>query len=72
MLLLGFLRSAAPFLAKGPIPVIAKKKKPKDDDEEEDDKEGSEVEDEAGSAQTIASRGSILVTLRNVEPYTSW
>ena len=43
-----------------------------DDDEEEDDKEGSEVEDEAESSQTIASRGSILVTLRNVEPYTSW
>ena len=49
-----------------------KKKKPKDDDEEEDDKDGSEVEDEAESSQTIASRGSILVTLRNVEPYTSW
>lgn len=71
VLILGFLRSAAPFLTKGPIPTVSKKKKPKGD-ESEDEKEESENEDEADVTKSVTTRGSILITLRNVQPYISW
>lgn len=81
MLLLGFLRSAAKFLKQGPVPSImgAGKKKRKDGEDDEEEEIQSEHEeldnddaDIATQAQTASTRGTILVTLRNVEPYTSW
>ncbi|PSS29684.1 hypothetical protein PHLCEN_2v2832 [Hermanssonia centrifuga] len=69
MLLLGFLRSAAHILSAGPAPVIhtqRKRKKTEDDDAPEvSEGEGEDLE----SAQT---RGTVLITLRNVPPYTLW
>ena len=71
MLLLNFLSSASKLLRQGPIPTVHKKrkrKKPEDDtsDEEEQD------EDEDMVMEGPTPRGTILVTLRNVVPYTQW
>jgi len=84
-LLLAFLRSIAPFLTQGPVPVfnIRKKKSADDDDDEEDDGKESVVqngieEDDDDRDITIpqyqksSSRGTVLITLRNVHPYTEW
>jgi 25S rRNA (uracil2634-N3)-methyltransferase len=72
VLLLGFLRSAPHVLVQGPMPVApAKRKHISDDDDEDDAPEAlTGSDDEAG--ETTASRGSVLITLRNVPPYTLW
>ncbi|KAM5536023.1 hypothetical protein V8D89_010281 [Ganoderma adspersum] len=70
MLILGFLRSVAPFLAAGPVPVIQKPRKKKGSDEEDsgdDDKTDALHNDASRKA-----RGTVLITLRNVVPYTLW
>ncbi|KAL1951203.1 hypothetical protein VTO73DRAFT_352 [Trametes versicolor] len=69
LLLLGFLRSAAPFLTKGPIPVVNKSRKRKRDPDD-DGPEEDEAEDTADTDRR--NRGTILITLRNVAPYTLW
>ncbi len=68
MLLLGFLRTAAPFLASGPIPVIQKPRKRKKGSDEED----SGDDEKADAVENDKARGTILITLRNVVPYTLW
>ena len=70
VLVLGFLRSAARYLVHGPTPQIQpsrKRKRPSSDDEGTDG-------DGDGDDQTIdgRARGTILITLRNVPPYTEW
>lgn len=68
ILILGFLRSAARYLVHGPIPQIQpsrKRKRPSSDDEGTDGDDDDQVID--GRA-----RGTILITLRNVPPYTEW
>lgn len=82
MLILGFLRSAAPFLRDGPIPTVVKRKKKTVGEESasEDEASRQEViisEDEdtipdSTHAQSSDGRGTILITLRNVHPYTEW
>lgn len=78
LLVLAFLRSAASVLATGPIPTIFKPRKRKgDEDEDESDDDNSaqqelEDEDEFMSNAVEKTRGSILITLRNVSPYTLW
>ncbi|OBZ79178.1 25S rRNA (uridine-N(3))-methyltransferase [Grifola frondosa] len=75
LLLLGFLRSASNFLAAGPIPSIMRPRKRKQDpDGDEDDVDASDAEAEPDSLHTsnVKARGTILVTLRNVPPYTLW
>ncbi|PBK76617.1 hypothetical protein ARMSODRAFT_876244 [Armillaria solidipes] len=69
VLIMNFLRAAASLLKIGPIPSVtgSKKKKRANDDEEED----VEETDEDKSTDTGA-RGTILITLRNVPPYTLW
>ncbi|KAI0050617.1 hypothetical protein FA95DRAFT_1676641 [Auriscalpium vulgare] len=69
VLILGFLRSAERFLAVGPVPQVhaRRRKKPSEDDDE--DREMSETEQDGGDTR---SRGTILITLRNVPPYTEW
>ncbi|TFY67975.1 hypothetical protein EVG20_g3739 [Dentipellis fragilis] len=71
VLILGFLRSAAGYLETGSVPDTApsRKKKRKVEDEDEDERK-SDVED--FSAENMATRGTILITLRNVVPYTQW
>ena len=74
LLLLGFLRSAALFLPVGPKPSVAPPRKKRDSDDEGDgdsdhvDSQGVDASD----TRDIPTRGSILVTLRNVPPYTHW
>ena len=72
-LILDFLRSAAHCLTLGQIPIIhsARRRKKRDDDDEpqEGDISGSDVE----TAPTTGTwRGTVLITLRNVPPYTAW
>lgn len=70
LLILGFLRSVSGFLVRGPPPALKsrrKKGKARDDDNDteiESDREGEP------SGQTGSSRGTIIITLRNVPPYT--
>ncbi|KIL71388.1 hypothetical protein M378DRAFT_215973 [Amanita muscaria Koide BX008] len=87
LLVLAFLRSVVGVLAKGPIPTIFKpKKKRKTEDEDEDEdgdidrKNDQGNEDESlpfslpytESEHREKTRGSVLITLRNVAPYTLW
>ncbi|KAJ7742197.1 hypothetical protein B0H14DRAFT_471394 [Mycena olivaceomarginata] len=78
LLILGFLRSAAGFLGSGPVPEIfspKKRKQPDDDDEGEEDENMSDDHtnlDDDNIVTAVAARGTILLTLRNVVPYTSW
>ncbi|KAJ3865289.1 hypothetical protein EV359DRAFT_72497 [Lentinula novae-zelandiae] len=70
-LILGFLHSAAKFLKQGPVPSVAGRKKQKASDEDED--EGEETDnDTSDSLESGSCRGTILITLRNVPPYTLW
>lgn len=65
-------------LKRGHIPslfTLRKKKKGDDDDSEDDEKEISiDRTDFEGSTvdESIATRGTVLITLRNVAPYTQW
>ncbi|TBU34404.1 hypothetical protein BD311DRAFT_682162 [Dichomitus squalens] len=72
VLLLGFLRSAAPFLASGPIPVVHKPRKQKRGSDDEDSGDDQENADTSNIDTARKARGTILVTLRNVVPYTLW
>jgi 25S rRNA (uracil2634-N3)-methyltransferase len=76
---LDFLRSAANVLKRGHVPTFStsrKKKKSDDDDDTEDEEKeittgGTGLEDSVDD-ESITTRGTILVTLRNVVPYTQW
>ncbi|KAH9929736.1 uncharacterized protein B0H18DRAFT_996018 [Fomitopsis serialis] len=71
VLILDFLRSAAPLLTSGPVPTIMRPRKRKaDPDEDEDD--APDHAEEADANNLTSPRGSILITLRNVPPYTHW
>lgn len=85
VLILGFLRSAAKVLSLGPVPSFTsskrKKKRSEDDDEEEDAALQVEVEENMADDgkyefivpdEVIQTRGTVLITLRNVAPYTLW
>jgi 25S rRNA (uracil2634-N3)-methyltransferase len=79
MLILGFLRSCAPFLAAGPIPPFTHTRRRQqipegydevmEDDADIEDSDGGLVQLENAST---GERGTVLVTLRNVAPYTQW
>lgn len=81
-LILDFLRSAPHCLVQGPIPLVHRKRRRKsqDDDEDEDDEDDvvmdnisdSDGEPSVQSATTTIGRGTVLITLRNVPPYTAW
>ncbi|PPQ69434.1 hypothetical protein CVT25_004825 [Psilocybe cyanescens] len=86
LLILGFLRSAANSLQVGPVPSFStpsKKKKNAEDDDDDNEVEPldtiAEEVDESGNViqffvplNNVTARGTILVTLRNVIPYTQW
>ena len=75
LLVLDFFRSAASLLATGPVPVVMKPRKRKPSPDEDEDEASVEAgHNTTGETHTPAasSRGSILVTLRNVPPYTLW
>ena len=74
-----FLRSAANVLKRGHIPSFSisrkKKKSDVDDDCEDEEKEiatgDTDLEDSVVE-ESIITRGTVLITLRNVVPYTQW
>ncbi|KAH9837335.1 uncharacterized protein C8Q71DRAFT_796689 [Rhodofomes roseus] len=72
ILIVCFLRSAAPFLATGPVPTIMQPRKRKADPDEEEDDAPENAEEGDASDLAVSPRGSILITLRNVPPYTQW
>ena len=78
MLILGFLRSAANVLKRGHVPSFStssKKKKPDYDDSEDEEKEittGDTNLEDSVVDESIANRGTVLITLRNVVPYSQW
>ncbi|KAG5721890.1 UPF0617 protein [Termitomyces sp. T112] len=85
VLILGFLRSAAKILSVGPVPSFTTPRKRKKNDDDDNDDE-CEAEDESMHAETeeeehfkfitpkeaVKTRGTVLITLRNVVPYTLW
>ncbi|KDQ63097.1 hypothetical protein JAAARDRAFT_119297 [Jaapia argillacea MUCL 33604] len=75
LIILDFLRSAAHILSSGPIPSFTpsrkNKGKQKSGDDSDDDHDDSENLVQSSDSQS-GTRGTILVTLRNVPPYTLW
>ncbi|KAJ3818869.1 hypothetical protein F5880DRAFT_1490666 [Lentinula raphanica] len=72
-LILGFLRSASRFLKLGPVPTVHRRKKTKTFREVEQDEETSDVDQIPIESEALeSSRGTVLITLRNVPPYTLW
>lgn len=71
VLLLDFLRSAAQMLTPGPMPAsyTAGKRKTNADSDDEDRRDPV---DEDSLPMDVQCRGTVLVTLRNVPPYTLW
>ncbi|KAI0931400.1 hypothetical protein AcW2_000296 [Taiwanofungus camphoratus] len=78
LLILGFLRSAASFLATGTIPSVmpSRKRQQGEDDDDGDDDAESATEGHSNmdgtSNGSVKTRGTVLITLRNVLPYTLW
>jgi len=76
LLVLGFLRSAADLLALGPMPSFTQSRKRKRNSDEDEDEETEEIvrsgQDEDIIRETVTARGTVLITLRNVSPYTLW
>ncbi|KAF5352843.1 hypothetical protein D9756_006104 [Leucocoprinus leucothites] len=74
ILILDFLRSASRFLNNGPVPSVHKhKKRIRTEEEEEEDVDINDADGSSTSANpSIATRGTILLTLRHVPPYTLW
>jgi 25S rRNA (uracil2634-N3)-methyltransferase len=74
MLILGFLRSVAGCLAEGTIPTSNLSRKLNRSADDDDDDNANEDEDiDASSPSTVqGARGTVVITLRNVPPYTNW
>lgn len=75
VLILGFLRSSVNYLAVGSIPYLQgtkRKRKTHYEDEDEDDAEQEEEMDADRTQDVAGKRGTVLITLRNVAPYTQW
>jgi 25S rRNA (uracil2634-N3)-methyltransferase len=70
ILILGFLRSAAKHLVRGPTPQLQSSRKRKRKRPSSDDDEWTDGDDD--QAIDGRARGTILITLRNVPPYTEW
>jgi len=68
LLILGFLRSVSGFLVHGPAPTLESLKKKGKAQDGEDDTDADSVAESSGG--TGSSRGTVMITLRNVPPYT--
>ncbi|KAL4067314.1 hypothetical protein V8B97DRAFT_1873933 [Scleroderma yunnanense] len=71
-LILDFLRSASHCLSLGPIPLVHQKRPRKVPDDDDEDMNVEDPEDLLPSTAVGSGRGTILITLRNVPPYTTW
>ena len=79
LLILAFLRSAANVVKRGHVPSFStSRKRKKQDDDDDDDSEDEEKEITTGGTdlddvdESLTTRGTVLITLRNVVPYTQW
>ncbi|KAJ3571612.1 hypothetical protein NP233_g3638 [Leucocoprinus birnbaumii] len=72
VLILDFLRSASKFLKSGPVPLVHKPKRKKATEVDEDEMDPDSDEPSNRASTPVAARGTILITLRNVPPYTLW
>ena len=70
LLILGFLRSVSGFLVGGQAPTLGSLKKKGKAQEEEDDADANSDQAAESSGGTGPSRGTVIITLRNVPPYT--
>jgi len=70
LLILGFLRSVSGFLVRGSAPTLGGLKKKGKAREEEDDADADSDQVAESSGGTGSSRGTVIITLRNVPPYT--
>jgi len=70
LLILGFLRSVSGFLVCGPAPTPGSLKKKGKAREEEDDADADSGRTAESSGGTDPPRGTVIITLRNVSPYT--
>lgn len=83
-MILRFLRSAGPFLAKGTSRARAlstgkakskgKGKQRHKHEEDDEDKQDAPLvsDDEEMDQQEVGQKGTILITLRDRHPYTAW
>lgn len=82
LMLLRFLVSVAPYLTEGPAPVYVTGKAKAGSDDEDDEDEALGTQAPAGpeiSSELVwrplsppPRQGSVLITIRNVSPYTLW
>ncbi|KAF9654147.1 hypothetical protein BDM02DRAFT_3133670 [Thelephora ganbajun] len=72
LLILGFFRSVCGFLVRGPPPTLGSLKKKGKGQEEGDDTDIDLDQEGKSSGQTGFSKGTVIITLRNVPPYTEW
>ena len=77
LLILRFLISVAPYLTEGPLPeaIQGRKRRAASEDDEDDEEPIEAADDEPDvSATSVPPRrqGSVLITIRNVVPYTLW
>ncbi|KAI0323058.1 hypothetical protein OF83DRAFT_1090509 [Amylostereum chailletii] len=72
VLILGFLRSAENFLVQGPVPQVIPRRKRKHNPDDDEDEATRQTDDENETDEAIGARGTVLITLRNVAPYTEW
>lgn len=75
VLILGFLRSVVGCLAEGTIPtpnLSRKPKRPVDDDDDDNVNDDEDIIDASSPSTGQGARGTVLITLRNVPPYTNW
>lgn len=69
---LGFLKSVQDVLKIGSVPPVHIKRKQKEQDPDSDDEGDVDMADELQDGSPRGRRGTVLVTLRNVAPYTAW
>jgi len=70
LMILGFLRSVSGLLVRGPPPKLGSRKKKGKEQGEEDDTDTDSDQGGELSGLMGSSRGTVIITLRNVPPYT--
>ena len=79
-MIIGFLRSAACFLSLGPVPSVFASSKRRRGSSKEEENDGTDNDDTVEKVtpgigsfdEESSTRGTVLITLRNVPPYTLW
>ncbi|WFD14018.1 25S rRNA (uracil(2634)-N(3))-methyltransferase [Malassezia arunalokei] len=77
LLILRFLISVAPYLTEGPLPeaIQGRKRRAVSEDDEDDEEyieSANDIPDVSATSLPPRRQGSVLITIRNVVPYTLW